>query len=116
MSQSTGVVNQLVTFATMLHISKQYIFITVALSFFSGVFQLPDTFKDFVAKHTGSNGVNPKLMTHCHREMMHAQWAILLDDEFIEAYTHGIVIECPDGITRQFYPWLFTYSAGYPEK
>jgi hypothetical protein len=55
-------------------------------------------------------------MTHCRREVMHAQWKILLDDEFIEAYSHGIVIECCDGIKRRFYPRIFTYSADYPEK
>jgi hypothetical protein len=55
-------------------------------------------------------------MAHCRRELAHAQWNILLDDEFIEAYKHGIVIECCDGIKRRFYPRIFTYSADYPEK
>jgi hypothetical protein len=47
---------------------------------------------------------------------MHAQWSILLDEEFLEAYTHGIVIKCCDGIVRRFYPRILTYSADYPEK
>jgi hypothetical protein len=47
---------------------------------------------------------------------MHAQWDILLDDEFIEAWIHGIVIECCDGVKRRFYLRLITYSADYPEK
>lgn len=55
-------------------------------------------------------------MAHCRREVMHAQWEILLDDEFLEAYKHGIVIECCDGIKRWFYPRILTYSADYPEK
>ena len=55
-------------------------------------------------------------MTHCRREAMHAQWRILLDDEFLEAYKHGIVIQCCDGVNRRFYPRIFTYSADYPEK
>ena len=55
-------------------------------------------------------------MTHCAREFMHAQWEILLDEEFQEAWRHGIVITCCDGIKRRFYPRLFTYSADYPEK
>jgi hypothetical protein len=54
--------------------------------------------------------------THCHRELFHEQWNILLDDEFLEAYEHGIVILCCDGIARRFYPRIFTYSADYPEK
>lgn len=47
---------------------------------------------------------------------MHAVWALLLDEEFMHAYEHGIIIECPDGISRRFYPRIFTYSADYPEK
>jgi hypothetical protein len=48
--------------------------------------------------------------------MYHAQWAIILDDEFLEAYKHGMVVECYDRIWRQFYLRLFTYSADYKEK
>jgi hypothetical protein len=55
-------------------------------------------------------------MTYCHRESIHAQWKILLDDDFVEAWKHGIVILCCDGIERQFYPRIFTYSADYVEK
>ena len=36
--------------------------------------------------------------------MFHEQWKSILDDEFVEAYLHGIVIECLDGVTRRFYP------------
>ncbi|KAH7918336.1 hypothetical protein BV22DRAFT_1134671 [Leucogyrophana mollusca] len=77
---------------------------------------LPDTFKDFAAEHTGGKGPTPEFMTHCHREFLHAQWSALLDSEFLEAYEHGIVITCFDGIKRRFYPRFFTYSADYPEK
>jgi hypothetical protein len=56
------------------------------------------------------------LVTHCRREVLHAQWDILLDEEFLIAYEHGIVIECCDEITRRFYPRLLTYSADYKEK
>jgi hypothetical protein len=55
-------------------------------------------------------------MTYCHRENLHAQWKILLDDDFIEAWNHGIVMTCCDGIKRRFYPRIFTYSADYMEK
>jgi Plavaka transposase len=48
--------------------------------------------------------------------VFHAQWAILLDEDFIHAYRHGIVVECLDGVMRRFYPRIFTYSADYPEK
>lgn len=55
-------------------------------------------------------------MTHCHREFFHSQWKELLDDDFMEAYEHGVVIECCDGIKRRFYLRIFSYSADYPEK
>jgi hypothetical protein len=79
--------------------------------------QLPDSFKDFATKYTGSQKKLKKtFMAHCHRECTHAQWVILLDDEFLEACEHGIIVECCDGVRRRFYPRIFTYSADYPEK
>lgn len=61
-------------------------------------------------------GASKNLMTHCRREIIHAQWMILLDQDFLRAWKHGIVILCPDGIKRRFYPRILTYSADYPEK
>jgi Plavaka transposase len=78
--------------------------------------QLPDAFKAFAKKFIGEKGPDSVFMAHCRREMYHAQWAIILDDEFLEAYQHGIIIACLDGIKRRFYPRIFTYSADYPEK
>ncbi|KAG2744713.1 hypothetical protein P692DRAFT_201721484, partial [Suillus brevipes Sb2] len=54
--------------------------------------------------------------THCRRELFHACWNILLDSDFLHAYRHGIVLQCPDGILRRVFPRIFTYSADYPEK
>lgn len=34
----------------------------------------------------------------------------------MEAYIHGIVLLCADGIARRVFPRIFTYSADYPEK
>jgi len=48
--------------------------------------------------------------------MYHAQWSIILDDEFLEAYRHGMVVKCYDQICRRFYPRIFTHSADYKEK
>jgi hypothetical protein len=78
--------------------------------------QLPDEFKDFASKHTGGKGPGGRFFTHCQREFFHEQMKVLLDDAFIEAYRHGIIIMCCDGIRRRFYPRIFTYSADYPEK
>jgi hypothetical protein len=55
-------------------------------------------------------------MTHCHRELYHAQWSIILDDEFLKAYEHGMVIEYHDNKHYRFYPRIFTHSADYKEK
>ncbi|KAG2021050.1 hypothetical protein CC2G_006316 [Coprinopsis cinerea AmutBmut pab1-1] len=59
--------------------------------------KLPDAFKDFYLEASGKDRIDPALLTHCERELFHAQWRLLLDDEFIEAYRHGIVVDCPDG-------------------
>jgi len=39
-----------------------------------------------------------------------------LDDKFLEAYNHGVIVKCADGIVRRIFPRIFTYSADYPEK
>ena len=78
--------------------------------------QLPDNFKDFVGKHSGAGKVGKGVLSHCLRELFHAQWKILLDDEFLDAYENGIVVECIDEVERRFFPRILTYSADYPEK
>ena len=67
-------------------------------------------------KSESGRRASPEILTHLKRELMHAIWKLILDDKFMEAYEHGIVIKCPDGIWRRFYPQFFTYSADYPEK
>jgi hypothetical protein len=47
---------------------------------------------------------------------MHTIWCHLLNEEFMEAYVHGMPIECVDGTVCWFFPHIFTYSADYPEK
>ena len=78
---------------------------------------LPDSLQDMLASwHPKWKTQKKHLLTHCRRELMHAIWSILLDDEFLHAYTYGIVIKCHDGVERRVYPRIFTYSADYPEK
>ncbi|KAF5368267.1 hypothetical protein D9615_010369 [Tricholomella constricta] len=77
--------------------------------------KLPDSFEDDYFDRTGKP-LSPELLTHCRRELLHAVWKCILDGTFMHAYKHGIVIECADGISRRFYPRIFTYSADYPEK
>ncbi|KAG2062392.1 hypothetical protein BDR06DRAFT_868502 [Suillus hirtellus] len=78
--------------------------------------KLLDAFKDFVGTHTEGKGVGHECMTHCHHKLFQAQWRILLDHKFLEAYEHGIIILCCDSIKCRFYLHIFTYSTDYPEK
>ncbi|KAG2072207.1 hypothetical protein BDR04DRAFT_1127720 [Suillus decipiens] len=64
--------------------------------------KLPDSFKDFMGTYTEGKGIGHKCTTHCHCELFQAQWKVLLDDKFLEAYKYGIVILCCDGIS--YYP------------
>jgi hypothetical protein len=78
---------------------------------------LPDHIQDFISTfHRKWSTQKKDILTHCRRELMHAVWRILLDDEFVHAYKYGIVLKCFDGIERRMYPRVLTYSADYPEK
>ncbi|KAF8800330.1 hypothetical protein BYT27DRAFT_7117677 [Phlegmacium glaucopus] len=77
--------------------------------------KLSDSIQDFY-KSTFGKPATADILTHLRRELMHAVWRILLDDEFTDAYANGIVIIFPDGIQRRLFPRFFTYSADYPEK
>ncbi|KAG2737572.1 hypothetical protein P692DRAFT_201672840, partial [Suillus brevipes Sb2] len=78
---------------------------------------LPDSVKDTLSKlsRISKTGM-ASLHTHCRRELFHACWSILLDEEFVHVYRHGIVLKCPDGVLRRVFPRILTYSADYPEK
>ncbi|KZS86652.1 hypothetical protein SISNIDRAFT_476451 [Sistotremastrum niveocremeum HHB9708] len=76
---------------------------------------LPDNVKDFILRKTGKSAKGP-VLTHCRRELFHQTWTTLLDDEFLAAYQHGMVIKFADGVTRRAFPRILTYSADYPEK
>jgi hypothetical protein len=57
-----------------------------------------------------------EVLTHCKRELFQAIWVLLLDEKFMHAYHHGLVVQCYDGIMRRVFPQFFSYSADYPEK
>jgi hypothetical protein len=79
--------------------------------------QLPDSIKDVLSglSRISKTGM-VSLHTHCRRELFHGCWEILLDEDFLFAYRHGLVLKCPDGVLRRVFPQIFTYSADYPEK
>ncbi|KAF8165838.1 hypothetical protein B0H34DRAFT_856090 [Crassisporium funariophilum] len=70
-----------------------------------------DTYRDIYGKAATGD-----MLTFLRREVMQAVWELLLDDEFVDAYIDGIVMQCSDGILCRIFPRFFTYSADYPEK
>ncbi|KAG8705415.1 hypothetical protein FRC08_001682 [Ceratobasidium sp. 394] len=77
---------------------------------------LPADIQDKIRALEGGQKIPKVLLTHLRRELFHEMWRHLLDDEFLRAWRHGIVIQCADGITRRVFPRIFSYSADYPEK
>jgi hypothetical protein len=77
--------------------------------------QLPDSVQDWYRK-TFDKVASSELLTHLKRELFQAIWFLLLDKEFLQAYEHGMVVLCADGVSRLVFPRFFTYSADYPEK
>ncbi|KIK32956.1 hypothetical protein CY34DRAFT_813946 [Suillus luteus UH-Slu-Lm8-n1] len=78
---------------------------------------LPDSIKDVLSGLSGISKTGmSSLHTHCRRELFQGCWEILLDEDFLRAYRHGIVLRCADGMLRRVFPRIFTYSADYPEK
>ena len=37
---------------------------------------------------------------------MQAIWLLLMDEEFMEAYEHGMLVTCGDGVVRRLFPRL----------
>jgi hypothetical protein len=78
---------------------------------------LPDALQDELKSFHQKWGTQKKdILAHCRRELMHAVWSFLLDEDFQHAYKYGIVVQGQDQIERRVYPRIITYSADYPEK
>jgi len=81
--------------------------------------QLPDSLQDQLSSFHCKWDIRTQrrdVLTHCRQELMHAVWKFLLDEEFLCAYTYGIVVRSLDGIEQRVYPCILTYSADYPKK
>ncbi|KAH9846291.1 hypothetical protein C2E23DRAFT_744396 [Lenzites betulinus] len=76
---------------------------------------LPELVK-MAYEHAYGVAPTPAVLRFCKRELMQQIWLLLLDDEFMQAYVHGFIVKCGDGITRRLFPRLLAYSADYPEK
>jgi len=96
------------------HTSQRCV-VLILYSIDANVNQLVDTIQDFYCKTFNKPAMSAVLM-HCKRELMQAIWLQLLDDNFVDAYTNRMLVECADGTVRRFFPRIFTYSADYPEK
>lgn len=57
-----------------------------------------------------------EMLTHLRRELAQAVWLLLLDEDFIKAYIHGLLLKLDDGVDRLGLLRLLTYSADYVEK
>ena len=77
--------------------------------------QLPESFQDAYRKAFGKAATS-EVLKFCKRELFQQIWLKLLDDDFMEVYKNGIVVQCSDGVERRIFPRFFTYSADYPEK
>ena len=77
--------------------------------------QLPDSIQDLYKEIYGA-AANSDILTFLKRELVHAIWSLLLNEDFVNAYIFGIIVLCADGIERRLFPRFFTYSADYPEK
>ena len=77
--------------------------------------QLPPV---FIQWYTDTFGEPPTavVLKFLKSELMQKIWTLLLDDDFLDAWRHGTLINCGDGILRRIFPRVFTYSADYPEK
>ncbi|KAF7327131.1 hypothetical protein MKEN_00289800 [Mycena kentingensis (nom. inval.)] len=76
---------------------------------------LPDDLDETFRDYYGHN-INADIKAHLKRELFHAVWALIIDDEFVEAYIHGFPEECWDKILRRFFPRIPAYSMDYMEK
>jgi len=77
--------------------------------------QIPDWIQD-VYKEIYGAADNSDVLTFLKHELVHTIWCLLINNNFINAYTFGIIVLCADGIERHLFPWFFTYLADHPEK
>ena len=59
-------------------------------------FQLPGHVQSFIQKF--ATGATDPLMTHCRCELFHEAWKVLLDEDFIHAHLHVVIMDYADGI------------------
>ncbi len=77
--------------------------------------QLPDgLFRAYKAAY--GEAPSAAIVRVLKRDLMQKLWLLLVDDDFMKAYKHGVLVECGDGIVRRLFPRILSYLADYPEK
>jgi len=77
--------------------------------------KLPDKIQDFYQEWYKTTAMAATL-THCKRELMHVIFSLLINDRFVDAYQHGLVLNCGDGHRRRLFPRILMYLADYISK
>ncbi|KAF8263216.1 hypothetical protein EI94DRAFT_1807601 [Lactarius quietus] len=79
---------------------------------------IPSLGGDFTSRYQEKTGQTPRaeVEVHSKRELMHAVWDLLLDEDFVEGSTNGLAIQCSDDIEHVFFLRITTYSTDYLEK
>ena len=77
--------------------------------------KLGDRIQEFYKEAFGKTAT-AAMLTHLRRELPYAIWMLLMDDDFMHVYIHGLVFQLVDGIMRLAFPRFLIYSADYPEK
>ncbi|KAE9384947.1 hypothetical protein BT96DRAFT_841397 [Gymnopus androsaceus JB14] len=77
--------------------------------------KLPNNFHDFYKEHYNT-APTEAVLTNVQREILQSIYGLIFDNEFMEAYDHGLVLKCANIVQRCLFPCLFTYSVDYIEK
>lgn len=77
--------------------------------------QLDDEIQEYYKKEFGKPAT-AAVLKHLKKDLFHAIWMFLLDDDFVDAYSNGLVAKLADGIQRLSFLRFFIYSMDYPEK
>ncbi|KAL0575119.1 hypothetical protein V5O48_006845 [Marasmius crinis-equi] len=77
---------------------------------------IPDSFaRDY--RDLFDRAATDDVLRFVKRELVQLVWALIMSDPgFVDAYQHGKVERCADGILRRLFPRLFAHSADYVEK
>uniref|UniRef100_A0A0W0F6L2 Uncharacterized protein n=1 Tax=Moniliophthora roreri TaxID=221103 RepID=A0A0W0F6L2_MONRR len=76
---------------------------------------LPDLIKDVYRAHYGQAPLE-ETQRFLNREVIQKAWGELLDEEFVEAFMNGLMLECADMEEHLGLLTLFCHSGDYPEK